>query len=239
MADLWVLVPSRGRPANVERLVRACALTCTADTKLHFAFDDDDEHLNKSIAMTGGHRYTVGPRDSLAGWTNDLAARHIRRGDADALASVGDDMVPKTHGWDTALLGAVQLRGGFAYPEVERGLEHGRQPGIPEAVVISAAVVRALGGMVPRGPDGRPLMSHWFIDNVWRDLADGACGGLAYVPVVVKHMHPNVPGGDRPDQTYYDAAVRWAADNAAYCRWRVLSMRADIDRVRRAMKVTA
>ena len=44
MADLVVVVPSRGRPARARALVEAFEATCTADTELVFAVDEDDPH---------------------------------------------------------------------------------------------------------------------------------------------------------------------------------------------------
>lgn len=210
---VWWLVPSRGRPGNVERLVQRCALTCQGDTRLHFAFDDDDEHLEASIKATGGHRYTVGPRDTLTGWTNALAKRHK---DADALGSIGDDMVPVTHGWDVRLLEALPAGGGFAYPNDKRRTD------IPEAVLISAPIIAALGWMA------LPTSTHWYIDNTWRDLGmGGRC--LAYCDqVIVEHRHPMTRGGDPPDRTYDDAAEHFNSDLAAYQRWRLRDMPRDV-----------
>jgi hypothetical protein len=217
----------------VDRLVRACALTCTADTRLHFAFDDDDDQREASIKAAAGHRYTVGPRQGLAAWTNELAARHVKRLDTRALASIGDDMVPVTHGWDEKLLGALPLRGGFSWPEVMRTQEQGRDPTVPEAIVISAGIVAALGWMA------MDKCTHWYIDNVWRDLGN-LTGSIVHCPdVVIKHMHPNVPGGDRPDQTYHDAARSYAADNAAYAKWRMFRMRADALKIQQAREAAA
>ena len=215
---VWYLVPSRGRPWNVERLVRHCVLTCQGDTRLHFAFDQDDEHLQANISATGGHRYTVGPRDTLTGWTNALASKHM---DAEALGSIGDDMVPVTDGWDARLLAALPEGGGFCYPNDRRRSD------IPEAVLISRVIVEALGWMC------WPGTTHWYTDNIWRDLGAGA-GCLAYCPqVIVEHRHPNMPGGDRPDATYHDAAQRFDADLGAYQKWRLRDMRRDVAAVRR------
>lgn len=221
MADLYVLVPSRGRPGSVARLAEACARTCEADTRLHFAFDDDDPALRANIAAAGEHRYTVGPRDGLAGWTNELAARHVKRDDAAALASVGDDMLPVTPGWDRLLLEAMPAGGGFSYPDDQR------RDDIPEAVVISMPIVAALGWMCAPG------LHHWYIDNVWADLGRGA-GCLAYCPdVLIQHLHPNVrPDVTKPDGTYHDAAQRYDSDLAAYQRWRLRDMPRDIGTVR-------
>jgi hypothetical protein len=210
----------------VARLVRACDLTCTADTRLHFAFDTDDPALEESVKATGRCRYTTGPRDGLTGWTNNLAARHVKRGDAAALASIGDDMLPVTPGWDEQLLAALPAGGGMAWPEVQRGPEHGRDPDVPEAIVISAPIVAALGWMA------LPGTHHWYIDNAWRDLGRAAECIVHCPDVVVRHLHPNVPGGDKPDRTYHDAAERFDSDANAYRRWRLRGLRGDAAVVR-------
>lgn len=205
-SDLEVFIPSRGRPDSVARVVRSYALTCRARTKIRFAFDEDDERLDENVAAAAGHSYMVGPRDTLTGWTNKLARRHKRH--APALASFGDDHVPVTDGWDERLLAALPDGGGYAYPNDQR------RDDIPEAVVISTAIVEALGWMSP------PFLSHWYQDNVWADLGRGA-GCLVYCPdVIVRHLHPNVTG--KPgDATNHDAAQRYDSDLVAYQRWRL------------------
>lgn len=224
MSALWGLVPSRGRPHNVERLVRACALTCSADTRLHFGFDVDDPRLDENIAAAGGHLYGVAnPRMGLAAWTNSLAKLHPG---CDVI-SIGDDMVPVTHGWDSLLLAAIGERCGgcgIVYPD------DGRRADIPECAVISRQIVDALGWVCPPG------LQHWYIDNVWRDIGEAA-GCLAYVrEVTVRHCHPNTPGGDPHDQTYADATPGLAADLRAYQAWRLArgGMRAAVAAVKEA-----
>jgi hypothetical protein len=214
--DFEVFIPSRGRPKSVERVVMSYALTCQAHTKIRFAFDRDDEKLEENIVATQGHSYMTGPRDTLTGWTNKLAAKYA--GACPALASFGDDHLPMTDGWDAKLLDRLPAAGGYVYPNDKR------RDDIPEAVVISASIVKALGWMSP------PFVSHWYQDNVWADLGR-ATGSLVYCPdVIVKHLHPNVlrqPG----DQTNHDAAQRYDSDLAAYQRWRLHGMSRDIDTV--------
>jgi hypothetical protein len=217
MTDLAVLVPSRGRPRSIRRLVQACALTCRADTRLHFAFDEDDPQLEACVAAAQGHSYMTGPRDTLTGWTNKLARR--RASHASAMASIGDDHLPVTDGWDEKLLAALPAGGGYAYPNDQR------RDDIPEAVVISANIIKALGWMSP------PYVSHWYQDNIWRDLGAGA-GCLVYCEdVIVRHLHPNVLGTPG-DATNNDAAQRYNSDLAAYQRWRLRHMPADLGTVR-------
>ena len=217
MADLAVLVPSRGRPQNVARLIEACAKTCRADTILHFGFDQDDDALPVNLTAAAGALITVRPRMGLAHWTNCLSALHE---DASWQASIGDDMVPLTDGWDERLCEAAGPNG-MAYPNDRRRND------IPEAVVISTSLIRALGWFC------EPSLSHWYVDAVWADIGRAA-GCLRYLPdVVVEHRHPNVPGsGARPDATYSEAASGFAKDLAAYQKWRLKRMRADIETVR-------
>ena len=222
MTDLAVLVPSRGRPANVARLIEACAKTCRADTVLSFGFDEDDDQLAANLAETSGYSLsTVRPRMGLAHWTNYLSAKHEN---ARWQASIGDDMVPLTDGWDERLCEAAGPAG-MAYPDDRRRAD------IPEAVVISTSLVRALGWCC------EPTLHHWYIDSVWADLGRAA-GCLRFLPdVVVEHRHPNVPGsGARPDATYSEAAAGFAADLAAYQKWRLKRMRADIETVRECLR---
>lgn len=216
MADLVILVPSRGRPANVARLVEACARTCRADTLIAFGFDQDDPAYVENLKAADGCLTSIRPRMGLARWTNTLASLHM---DAACLASLGDDMVPVTAGWDEKLIAACGPCG-MAYPN------DSRRDDIPEAVVMTTGIVAALGWMAAPG------LEHWYIDNVWSDIGRGAqC--ITYLPsVFVDHRHPNVPGGDKPDATYWDANKVYADDLAVYQKWRLRSMRSDVAKVR-------
>lgn len=217
MADLVCMVPSRGRPGKITRLIEACARTCRADTLIALGFDDDDPALMDNLRAADGCYTSIRKRMGLAKWTNTLAALHM---DAPALASLGDDMVPVTDGWDERLIEACG-RAGMAYPEDRRRND------IPEMIVMSTGIVRALGWFC------LPELDHWYVDNVWSDLGRGA-GCLRFLPdVVVEHRHPNVTG-ERGDRTYGDAAARYSADLSAYQRWRLKGMRGDVAKVRAA-----
>jgi hypothetical protein len=226
MTDLAVLVPSRGRPKNVIRLREACLRTCRADTVLHFGFDNDDPQLTENLlAAAEGCVFTTSDRMGLVAWTNHLAAMNPR---ASYLASLGDDMVPITDGWDEILLDAqADIGGGFTYPDDRRRND------IPEAVVIDRRIVDGLGWM------SEPSLDHWYGDNVWADLGS-ATGSLRYVPsAIVEHRHPNVPGGDPVDATYHQAAQSFAADLARYQQWRLRRSAQDIATVRRVREQAA
>src|SRR5260370_17155945 len=79
MSDLIVIVPSRGRPASIGRLMDACRKTCRAGTRLHFGFDIDGPAVrgNLDAADWPDALATTGPRDTLTGGTTKLPIRPL------------------------------------------------------------------------------------------------------------------------------------------------------------------
>jgi hypothetical protein len=175
-------------------------------THVHVAVDDDDPELERyryvmTQAAGDGDKLTAGPRKGLAAWTNEIAVE--RAAEYPFLASLGDDHVPYTPGWDKALVRAIVEMGGtgFAYPW------DGTREDIPEAVVMSSDIVAALGWMA------LPECSHWFIDNVWADLGRGA-GCIRHLRAIkVEHAW-------KGDQTSKESSATFKADRDAYYAWR-------------------
>lgn len=204
--DLLVIVPSRGRPQNIARLLDAVHDTARMRTHVHVAVDDDDPELERyryvmKQAGEDGDVLTTGPRKGLCAWTNEIAV--VQAGRYPFLASLGDDHVPHTPGWDKALLRAIADMGGtgYAYPW------DGTREDIPEAVVMSSDIVAALGWMC------LPGLSHWYVDNVWADLGRGA-GCIRHLRAVkVEHAW-------KGDQTSKESSEALAADRDAYYAWR-------------------
>lgn len=217
-------MPTRGRPHNLARLTDAYAATIRADTHIIAALDTDDPMLTASRTQIEGRDRWVtvtGARRTLSGWTNHLAGLFMD--DYRALASFGDDHFPETVGWDQMLLASLAQMGGtgLAYPNDLRRVD------IPEAVVISSDIPRALGWMC------EPHLHHYNVDSVWRDLGKGAhC--LAYRPdVIVRHEHPNVTASVAIDRTYAEASKYERDDYRAYVQWRIRRMPVDVATVRR------
>jgi hypothetical protein len=219
--DLLVIVPTRGRPGGIARLLDAVHATSRANTHLHVAVDEDDEKLPQYRAVMDkagaeGDVLETGPRKGLCGTTNDVAVR--RAGEYPYLASLGDDMVPRTPGWDAALIRGIRRMGGtgIVYPW------DGVREDIPEAVVMSSGIVAALGWMC------EPSLKHFYPDNVWADLGRGA-GCLRHLrAIAVDHLNP-ATGQARPDATNRDNGRSLEADRDAYYGWRRDRMAADID----------
>jgi hypothetical protein len=214
LGDLLVIVPSRNRPQNIARLLDSIHETAKMKTHVHVGVDDDDPELERykyviEKAAKPGDRLSVGPRKGLTGWTNEIAVPAAE--DYPYLASIGDDMIPRTPGWDKALIKGIQRLGGtgFTYPW------DGIREDIPEACVVSSDIVREFGWFA------HPDLSHWYIDNVWADLGRGAdC---------IRHLRAvSVEHAWKADATSKDSGKKLAEDRDAYYLWRKADMADDI-----------
>ena len=141
IADLAVLVPSRGRPDNLARLIESVHRTAKGRTHVLAGVDQDDPRLKDYIKLRrellapGDYIHTSDMRKNLVQWTNHLA--HLSKGKYRYYASLGDDMVPRTPGWDVKLMGAIEedFGGtGIAYPY------DAIRDDIPEAYLLSADI---------------------------------------------------------------------------------------------------
>lgn len=207
------LVPTRGRPDNALRLVKAWHTTTTGDTRLQLCLDDDDPELARYEELLrtpdlDGHRfgYVVGPRLRLGPTLNHYATYAMDT--YDAIGFMGDDHLPRTPGWDRELADSLRPFG------VAYGNDLIQGPALPTAVLLDARLVRAMGFMCPPG------LVHMYLDNFWRHLGV-AMGTLAYRPdVVIEHLHP-IAGKSEWDDRYRevnDGGV-YAADEAAYAEF--------------------
>lgn len=217
MRDLAILTPSRGRPWHMQRLMTALADHNRLDTDLYVAVDDDDPRLD-DYKNLGLDHLEIAPRATLTELTNKMAAGVAGR--YRFLASLGDDHVPRTEGWDRELCGSIDAMGGtgFAYAEGSRWV-------IPEAVVMSSDIFYALGWMA------NPRCMHYKIDDTWLELGTAArC--IAYRhDVLVEHMQFGIPYDKLDpqkgmkavrDDTYAEALVeeKMIADVVGWQQWR-------------------
>lgn len=231
MADLVVVIPTRGRPERAAELAHACAKTCTADTVLLMALDTDDPRASDYAAPAGTTVFLhhAAPAGHV-GAINAAAARALDDFRPFAIAKLDDDHRPRTKGWDAQYLAALRDLGtGIVYGN---DLLQGER--LPTAPAMTADIVQALGYYAP------PSLKHLYCDDFWRDLGEGA-GRLRYLPgVIVEHMHP--AAGKAPMDAGYErvnSGQRWSEDGAAYERYRAERLAADVAMVRALRSVTA
>ena len=216
MADLVVVVPSRGRPEAAAELVEAFAETCTAATRLVFACDEDDPTLDEYVPEGRSFPpvYAVKPH-SMVSALNDVACKQLH---TYAIGFMGDDHRPRTKGWDERYLDALRDLGtGIVY-----GDDLLQREKLPTQCAMTSDIIRALGYMAP------PTLTHMYCDDFWRDLGRQA-GCLRYLPdVVVEHMHPIAGKAEWDDgHKRVNAPAVYERDRIAYARFRALGEMAD------------
>lgn len=208
---IGILVPSRGRPQNLRRLIAAIAQTASGDYCIYTRVDDDDPTLADYVTIEGAV-ITTGPRVFFGPSLNELWPL----ADADGcthLAMFGDDVVPETVGWDRLLVDALGDRLGVAYGS--DGLEHKHSSDLPTHYVMQTEIARRLGWFY------LPTLEHLFGDDVAREIGKGL-GNFQYVPTAkLSHMHRWA--GLAPDDLTYQEAnsrARYRHDRAAFQAWR-------------------
>lgn len=223
------IVPSRGRPGNIDELIEAWQSTITIDAfgdafmQLYVYVDDDDPAIEgyKMIPMPRWAVLRIGPRLRLGGTLNE-AVKIL----GDITASVGfmgDDHRPRTVGWDRRIAEALDARPlGVAYGN---DLIQGKM--LPTAVFMDSRIVRTLGWMV------YPGMTHLFFDNLWKRLGE-ELGTLTYLDdVVIEHCHP-LAGKAEWDDGYAEvnSDATWDHDQLLYVEWLQQHMADDVKRLK-------
>jgi hypothetical protein len=218
--DLLVMVPTRGRRANCERLLESFTETATC-ADLLFILDPDDDAYD---GMDWGPASTVvlDPRDYLVGKLNKTAA--AMAGLYRVLQWVGDDNVFVTPGWDQLMLATLEGMGGsgWVYPDDKRRHD------VPEHWMCSSDVVKALGWFA------NPALSHFYVDNTVAELAKRA-GLIRWCPeAVIEHLHYSVAPQTVRDELYLSTEERFgAADLAAFQQYRTDQLPHDVALLRR------
>lgn len=222
--SLAVIVPSRGRPQNIERLIEAWNTTnATAD--LVVGLDDDDPALadypKADLAGPFGFDVHTGPRLRMVGTLNKIAASHAPL--YDHVGFIGDDHIPRTVGWDKTITQELDLLGtGIVY-----GNDLLQGANLPTAVFMTSDIVKALGWMA------LPGARHLYVDDAWRELGR-ALDALTYLPdVIIEHLHP-VAGKTEWDDSYREtnSGDTYDHDRGVFERWLADGLPRDIAKIR-------
>lgn len=230
---MLVIVPTRGRPENMHRLEQARRATCTTGrVEFLYAVDDDDpmamEYARTAVAWEDGpdSKVFIAPRERMVGTLNTCARLALKDSDRWAyLGFMGDDHLPRTTGWDAAVLEALDSPA----PRIVYGNDLLQGPNLPTAVFLQSHLVRALGFMAP------PVLQHLYADNFWLELGR-ATGGLVYLDgTVIEHVHP-IAGKTAWDAGYQEVNSRDVdtRDRTAWLDWSAREFPLAMARVRQA-----
>ena len=190
---MCVVVPSRGRPENADRLAKAFKDTNT-EADLYFVIDNDDPKWdeyakNKNLRLLPADNKTGGCANSLntgAVYLLDFSNYPLY----DHFVFMGDDHLPRTQNWDKAFIQALGINTGIVYCD---DLLQGAN--LPTAFGMSRDLVVELQGMT------FPGCVHLFFDNFVKQLGLDL-NYLKYLPdVIIEHLHP-VAGKAEMDEGY-------------------------------------
>lgn len=219
---LVVLVPSRGRPQSVPRMVQAFLDTDAYEVaKLVYLIDGDDPERDgyfRSAPVLPADQSPALPLVQFGlfdQWKpmveklNEAAAGTADSGD-EAIAFFGDDHVPRTRGWAQRFLASLQTPGVL----VVYGDDKLQGAKLPTHWAVSSRWVQALGEMVPLD------VQHLYCDNAMLELGT-ATDSIQYLPdVVIEHMHP-VAGKAGWDDGYrrVNRNAQYQHDKRVYREW--------------------
>jgi hypothetical protein len=237
MRDLAVLIPTRGRPDNIRKVIAAWDFTNAWDhADMVLVIDQDDPEIGGYRALESDLRHpdTGDPLIELYEVPTHVPMVHKLNEAAAALAPgwfalgfAGDDHLPRTINWAERYLTVLrELGSGMVYGD--DGYQGAKLS--TEWAVTSDAVL-ALGRMVPAD------VGHMYCDNSMMDLFGGA-GALRHLPEVrIEHMHPIVGKGET-DAQYQRVNHRdqFAKDRRAYEAWKSTALGPDVVRIRNLRK---
>ncbi len=222
-SDLLVMVPTRGRRKQCERLLESFAETASDGTDLLFILDPDDQDTYEGMDWGEATTAVLDPRDYLSGKLNKTAMAMTDL--YPVLAWVADDCVFRTSAWDRIMLAALEDLGGSGWVYADDK----RRADVPEHWMVSSDVVKALGWFA------NPALNHFYLDNSIAELGKRA-GLIRYCPeAVIEHLHYSVPGSRaRRDRVYSQTEKKFgASDLAAFGQWRDSQLKNEVSVVRR------
>lgn len=151
-----VLIPERGRPEMLDRLITSLLQTAAGDAHIEIlvAIDDDDPAwTGREPFMHSQTRYFRWPRPLTLG---EKINRLKDEATGDLMWFIANDMVMETSGWPTKFRQAVaQLPNGIGVAFVRDDLH----PGHASYPILTRRFVEAVGFFVP------PCYPFWWIDT--------------------------------------------------------------------------
>lgn len=226
MTDMALIVPSRGRPQNIKRLVKGLIET-QADVDLYVGVDKNDPMQNDYLMMQVALGYpkliinfSLSERDRFGSTLNRLTNNAIEKDRYKYLAWCGDDHLPISKGWDKRYKEELDKGAGIVY-----GNDLVMGETIATQLAFTPDIPKALGYAVPTS------FVHLFIDNYFMKLGE-KIGGSVYIPdVIFQHLHPIA--GAKSDKTYEEANcdANWKNDRAAFDDYMANQLNRDVEKI--------
>lgn len=232
---LAVLIPTRGRPGNLAKVVAAWDFTQAWEhADMTAIVDRDDPEFQGYLDLfestknpDGDARFSLLLMDEwmpMVHKLNKTASYVALTGKYFALGFAGDDHVPQTINWARRYLTVLEELGtGMVF-----GDDGYQGANLSTEWAVTSDAVLALGRMVPAD------VEHMYCDNSIMTLFHNA-GALRHLPEVrIEHMHPIV-GKAANDEQYkkVNSRIQFKRDGLAYAAWLNAStgMATDVDTI--------
>jgi hypothetical protein len=210
-----IILPTLRRPHLLQKFIHAYKQT-QAILPVHVILDASDAAGYDAVKLPSHwQRVTVPPGKRLGGIYKLVYETFPME---PFYAMIGDDVLPETMHWDVA------LQENCLPDKIAWGWDGIQNEKLPTHPFIGGDLVRRLGWFAAPG------MQQYFVDNVWKHLADALnCG--AYLPQVrMRHCHHL--SGDRPIDRTDEEAPSMGNDQNAYTKFMHNDFPALIERVR-------
>ncbi len=182
-----IILPTKGRPDNLQRFVNAYMNT-GAILPIHVIFDANDAARYDQVDTPKYWKRVAAPAGTTLGGIFERVFKKYPN--EPFYGMVADDVVPESMEWD------VKLKNACLPDKISWGWDGIQNERLPVHPFIGGDLVRKLGWWAAPG------LQHWFVDNVWKAVAD-AHNCAAYLPDV-KMTHHHFINGKAPNDRTYD-----------------------------------
>jgi hypothetical protein len=199
-AEISVLLPTRGRPARAERMLRSLAETAARREAIEIVMlVDRDDTASHAIDACGLQTTRLVRRRSTMGVMTDVC---YRASSGRHVMLANDDIVFRTPGWDNVVLDALTRHDdGVAFVWGNDDFTGG-----PTHPFLSRTTCELMGGVCPTAYDRLFIDVHLY--NVFRKLKALGHDRLQFLPeVLIDHIHADA-GKETGDDTYFKSHAR-------------------------------
>lgn len=181
-----IILPTKSRPESLKRFI--AAYNATGGTlPIWVILDANDAYRYVDVELpTHWRRLSVPCGTPLGGIFAKLFKKYPNE---DYYGMVADDIVPETSGWDVIMADLCKP------DKIVWACDGIQNEKLPVHPFIGGDLVRKLGWWAA------PTLKHWFVDNVWGNLAQSLGCGVYLPQVKMTHYH-YINGLAGLDRTY-------------------------------------
>lgn len=210
-----IILPSKRRPENLKRFIRLYKET-SASLSINVIFDAADAYNYNDVEMPSNWKRISVPFGTSLGDIFNLVFKKYPN--EPYYGMVADDVTPETSGWDVIMAEICQP------DKIVWGRDELQNDKLPVHPFIGGDLIRKLGWWAAPG------LKHWYVDNVWKNVADALNCGVYLPQVRMTHCHP-VNGRAILDRTYREQPDHMA-DQRIYLKFMNEQFTGIIDRMK-------